>query len=131
MDIVKFEDENASLEHTYYVKPFIKELSDLFNKSKGELKKYQSYLLGCLKILENSNIRLAQTPFELLNCDGYNLYRIKSPSKKKNVRVIYIYEYDDNGTDNIILLCAFEEKNRSDYQNNIKKAIKRIKEIGG
>ena len=83
------------------------------------------YLLSKIQILERSNIHNTEPPFEHLSDDRADLYRIKSKSKRKNVRVIYFYRKDDS----IVLLCAFEEKSKSDYTNSISTAIKRIKEI--
>lgn len=130
MDVIKFEIPDNTLERTYYAEPFPKELQKLFGKSKVEHQKYLIYLVDCLKNLERSNERLTESPYELLNVDNYEIYRIKSKSKRKNVRVLYIYVPND-GQDNIILLCAFQEQNDSNYKNNIRIAKQRIKEIGG
>ncbi len=130
MDIIKFETPDNTLERTYYVAPFPKELKSLYGKSKIQYQEYERYLLECLITLERSNTRLNEEPFEHLSIDNYDIYRIKSKSKKKNTRVLYIYVPDDE-QDNIVLLCAFQEQNNSDYKNNIAKAKKRIKEIGG
>lgn len=130
MDVIKFEIPNNTLERTYYAEPFPKELKKLFGKSKIEHQEYMIYLANCLKDLERSSKRLTEPPYELLTVDNYEIYRIKSKSKKKNVRVLYIYVPND-GQDNIVLLCAFQEQNDSDYKNNIRIAKQRIKEIGG
>ncbi len=127
MDIIKYIDPLGELERIYYIEPFEKELQSLFKKSITEYKTYQKYLLSCLNVLDKSEEHLKTKPFEHLVVDGYEMYRIKSKSKKKNIRVIYFYTYNDD----IYLLCAFEEKNKSDYNNNIQKAKKRIKYING
>lgn len=91
MDVIKFEIPDNTLERTYYAEPFPKELQKLFGKSKVEHQKYLIYLVDCLKNLERSNERLTESPYELLTVDNYKIYRIKSKSKRKNVRVLYIY----------------------------------------
>ena len=85
-------------------------------------KRYQEKLLQSLAVLEDhmeQAIKLAQ--FEKLS--GFDdLYCIRYPNAKKNVRVIYTI-YDDS----IILLLAFLEKKDSDYQRAIENAKKRLK----
>ncbi len=53
------------------------------------------------------------------------LYSIRHPESKKNVRVIYTLVEDSV----VILLVAFLEKNDGDYQNAINLAKKRLQWI--
>lgn len=122
MDKIKLQDPQGELERVYYLKPFEKELLSIFGKSKAEYKSYMKYLIKCLNVLDKTSEHLSAEPFEHLEVDGYDIYRIKSKSKKNNIRVIYFYTQKEN----IVLLCAFQEKNESDYHNNIKKAKSRI-----
>lgn len=123
MEIIKLQDPQGELERIYYLEPFEKELQSLFGKSKTEYSHYMKYLIECLTVLDKTPAHLSTPPFEHLKVDGYDLYRIKSKSNKNNVRVIYLYTYDED----IVLLCAFQEENKSDYHNNINKAKSRIK----
>ena len=107
------------------VPQFAKELQKLYGKSKKDLDEYKIYLIKNFQIAEWSDQHLDEDPFELLHDSRVELYSLKSQSKRKNVRVLYFYRVNDT----IILLCAFEEKSKSDYQNEIKVAIDRIKEI--
>lgn len=122
MDVLKLNDPLGELERVYYLKPFEKELFSIFGKSKTEHNTYMKYLIKCLNVLDKTPEHLSTEPFEHLEVDGYDIYRIKSKSKKNNIRVIYFYTQKEN----IVLLCAFQEKNESDYHNNLKKAKSRI-----
>lgn len=121
MDIIKIDE----LRKVYRVDVFDKELKKLFNKSLNEYLEYTKYLLGRLRFLEECDYHPTKAPYEHLKVNGYDLYRIASKSHKKNVRVIYFYKENDD----IVLLAAFEEKNKSDYNNNINNAINRLKDI--
>lgn len=84
-------------------------------------KRYQQKLIEDLAVLEQEKekaIDLQQ--FEKLNGVA-NLYSIRHPETRKNVRVIYTIE---DGV--IILLTAFLEKNNGDYQRAINTAQKRL-----
>ena len=112
-------------QRVFMVPQFEGELKKLFGKSKKELDNYKFYLLSKLQFIDQTDQHFSDYPFEHLHDDRADLFRIRSKSNKKNVRVIYYYRIDES----IILLCAFEEKSPSDYQNNITIALKRIKEI--
>ncbi len=109
------------------VPQFEGEIRKLFGKSKKDMQEYLVYLASQMKIVEDSKGHPSEYPFEHLKDDHADLYRIKSKSKRKNVRVIYYYQTDDT----IVLLCAFEEKSHSDYTNNIEIAKRRIKSLEG
>ena len=102
-----------------------KEIKNLFGKSTKDYKDYLLYLASQLKIVEDASDHLTEYPFEQLKTKGADLFRIKSKSKRKNARVIYCYWKDDK----IVLLCAFEEKSSSDYENSIRVAIDRFKHL--
>ena len=78
-----------------------------------------------LQILDKAKGHPLTPPFEHLSGCSENLYRVRSKSNKKNVRVIYFYSTGDN----IILLYAFEEKSSHDYNNSINVATNRIKSL--
>jgi len=85
-------------------------------------KRYQKKLIADLVVLEQEMVQAIEMPQyeKLIGSD--NLYCIRHPETKKNVRIIYtIYE----GV--IILLVAFLEKNEGDYQRAITIANKRLK----
>ncbi len=114
-----------NLKRVFSVPQIDKELEKLFGKSKKDLYDFIEYMLAQFQILEWADRRLDKKPFEhLRNCNA-DLYRLRSPSNSKNVRILYYYREDET----IVLLCAFEERSNVDYQNNIKFAISRIKEI--
>lgn len=122
--IIKKFDINQ-LKRVFYVNTFEKDLKKQFAKSNAELTEYYKYLLANLTVLDEAATPPTEGNFEKLTLDNYNIYRLKSPSKRKNVRVLYFYLENDN----IILLSAFQEKNKSDYKNNINKAVETIKNI--
>jgi mRNA-degrading endonuclease RelE of RelBE toxin-antitoxin system len=84
--------------------------------------RYQKKLIQDLAVLDMEKERavdLAQ--YEKLSGED-NLYSIRHPESKKNVRIIYTI------MDNVvILLIAFLEKNDGDYQKAKNTAKKRIK----
>ena len=83
--------------------------------------RYQKKLIEDLAVLEQEKERAIELPqYEKLSGED-NLYSIRHPESKKNVRVIYtIWE----GT--VILLAAFLEKNDGDYQRAIRTAKSRL-----
>jgi mRNA-degrading endonuclease RelE of RelBE toxin-antitoxin system len=85
-------------------------------------KRYQKKLIQDLAVLDEEKERAIDfAQFEKLS-DEENLYSIRHPETKKNVRVIYTI------VDNVVvLLVAFLEKKDSDYQNAINTAKYRIK----
>lgn len=72
MEILKY----SEFRRVYRVDVFDKELKKLFNKSGREYKEYLIYLIGRLRLLEDSNCRLTEDPFEKLTGTEYELYRI-------------------------------------------------------
>jgi phage-related protein len=85
-------------------------------------KRYQKKLIEDLAVLEQEGERAIELPqYEKLSGED-DLYSIRHPESKKNVRVLYTIWLG-----NVILLTAFLEKNDADYQRAIKKAKNRIK----
>ena len=101
-------------------KEFTKAVNELW-KEEPPMLRYQKKLLIDLAILEQERegaVDLAQ--FEKLSGTD-RLYSIRHPETPKNLRVIYtIYE------ESVILLCAFLEKNDSDYKRAIQRAQQRL-----
>jgi mRNA-degrading endonuclease RelE of RelBE toxin-antitoxin system len=88
--------------------------------------RYQKKLIQDLAVLDIEKERaidLAQ--FEKLAGED-NLYSIRHPESKKNLRILYTI---DDGA--VILLIAFLEKNDGDYQNAITTAKNRINFLEG
>lgn len=84
--------------------------------------RYQKKLLQDLAVLAQEKERAIRLPqFEKLVGED-NLYSIRHPETKKNVRIIYTIV---DGV--IVLLIAFLEKNDSDYQKAISIAKSRLK----
>ena len=113
------------LNRVYIIPQVETELKKLFGKSQKDLNNYKEYLISQLQIVERVDKHLDEFPFEHLKETHADLYRIRSKSKRKNVRVIYYYQIDEK----IVLLCAFEERSKADYDRAIALALKRIKEI--
>jgi mRNA-degrading endonuclease RelE of RelBE toxin-antitoxin system len=88
--------------------------------------RYQKKLIQDLSVLDMEKERaidLAQ--FEKLAGED-NLYSIRHPESKKNLRILYTIV---DGA--VILLIAFLEKNDGDYQNAITTAKNRINFLEG
>jgi mRNA-degrading endonuclease RelE of RelBE toxin-antitoxin system len=88
--------------------------------------RYQKKLIQDLAVLDIEKERaidLAQ--FEKLAGED-NIYSIRHPESKKNLRILYTI---DDGA--VILLIAFLEKNDGDYQNAITTAKNRINFLEG
>jgi mRNA-degrading endonuclease RelE of RelBE toxin-antitoxin system len=101
-------------------KEFAKSVNEMW-KDSPPWQRYQKRLIQDLAVLEQEKsaaIRLPQ--FEKL-ANEKDLYCIRHPETRKNVRVIYtIWEND------IILLVAFLEKTAGDYPKAIDNAKKRL-----
>lgn len=121
MDIVKRPD----FAHIYTVDVFEKELTKLFGKSDKERKAYLCELHDSLTVLDNANTPPTTGLFEHIPYKGVDLYRIKSKSKRKNVRVLYFWQ----SADYILLLSAFEEKQKGDYKTHLSVAYSRYKQL--
>lgn len=102
----------------YYLDVFEKELSKLTKQDP----KYANWLERKLEILERGATAATDgKQFEKLsNCELFSIRHVS----KQNERIIY-YIIDED--DSVILLCAFNERNKSDYRNAISKAIQRLK----
>lgn len=122
MEVIQLSKFNRIYMLDVVKKEFEKICSELWKKDPPYLK-YQDRLIGDLMILDKegkSAVKLAN--FEKLvntNCD---LYSINHKHKDKNMRYLYAF-YEEN----IILLTAFNEKDKSDYDKGIKRAKARYK----
>ena len=120
MEIVKLED----YKNIYAVDPLADEYKSLFGKSYTEYKNCLEKLKTNLSILDHEGLKKALTYQQFEKVEGEDLYSIRYVSKS-NPRVIFAYVVEGS----IILLAAFKEKKKSDYQNAINKAKDRIKEL--
>lgn len=85
--------------------------------------RYQKKLIEDLAVLDDQMQCAINLPqFEKISEEN-NLYSIRHPESKKNIRILYTIV--ENNT--VILLVAFLEKNISDYKNAINRAKQRIK----
>lgn len=120
--------KDVSYKRIYFLDGFWDEYRSLFKKSKNDFEFYVNHLNSNLYFLDNvATMNLAiQTPnFEKLS--NYSLYSIRHISKL-NPRVIFYYHIDDiDNPGQIILLTAFLEKRKSDYEKAIKKANSIVK----
>lgn len=123
MEIVK----NAMFSKVYEVDCFKKEFKEM-TKEKFSIsppfQRYQKWLIGSLTILEEQGLEVLKLKnFEQLENVKPNIYSIRYPNSKINPRVLYVYLKEGE----ILLLAAFKEKNKSDYNRNIKMAQQRLK----
>ena len=118
MHIIKI----AGYNRIYAVDVFDKEYRALFGKNLKDYAVCSTKLNANLEILDSSTIEEAlsyQQIEKLKNCSGLYAIRYKS---KLNPRVILAINFDSN----IILLTAFKEKSKSDYNNAIARANERM-----
>lgn len=101
---------------------FEDELNKLFSKSIPEKKNYLKFLYAELHKIVNRRETIQRE--EPINYKDITLYSIRKRAQK-NTRVLYFYMKDDN----IILLTAFDEKNKSDYDNANERAYRRLKNL--
>ena len=105
-------------------KEFTKAVSEQW-KNNPPWQRYQKKLMQDLAVLDIEKERAIDMPqYEKLSGEK-ELYSIRHPESKKNVRVIYTLVEDSV----VILLVAFLEKNDGDYQNAINLAKKRLQWI--
>ena len=103
-------------------KEFIKAVNEKW-KTNPPWQRYQKKLMQDLAVLDIEKERAIDFPqYEKLR-DEDNLYSIRHPKTKKNVRVLYTIA--DGSI--VILLVAFLEKNDGDYDNAISVAKRRLK----
>lgn len=122
MEIIKLKDYN----NIYAVDSFYSEYQSLFGKSKGSYDKYLKKLRFNLSILDKELKKAIQyQQFEQL--ENSNLYSIRHVSVL-NPRVVYVY-IDNDGK--VILLSAFKEKSKSDYDRGMNQAKQRLKQLEG
>lgn len=122
MEIIKFKGYN----NIYAVDSFYSEYQSLFGKSKGSYDKYLKKLRFNLSILDKELKKAIQyQQFEQL--ENSNLYSIRHVSVL-NPRVVYAY-IDNDGK--VILLSAFKEKSKADYDRGMSQAKQRLKQLEG
>ena len=116
LEIIKLDD----FDRIVYLDSFQKELQKLYSKSQDEYKKYLNFLYSELHKIDNRSDTINRE--EPIIYNGIPLYSIRK-KMKKNTRVLYYYMKDNR----VILLTAFDEKNRSDYETGKAKAYNRLK----
>ena len=114
----------AGITSTYIISNVKKEFRKAVEEPWKEVppwQRYQKKLIEDLAVLEQEKEKAIDLPqYEKLSGED-DLYSIRHPESKKNVRVIYtIWE------EHVILLYAFLEKNDGDYQRAIRTAKKRL-----
>lgn len=108
------------LDNIYYLDIFEKELSNLIKKDR----EYANWLDKKLKILEKG-AKAATDGKRFEHLKNTELFCIRHVSKQNERVIYYIIDEDDS----VILLCAFQERNKSDYRNAISAASRRLKEL--
>lgn len=123
MDIV----QNSMFSNVYEVDCFQKEFRSMTKEKLSidpPFPRYQKWLIGSLKVLEEYGeeaVRLKN--FEQLENVTPKLFSIRYPNSVLNPRVLYTYLEDGE----ILLLAAFKEKSKKDYNRNIKLALNRLR----
>lgn len=103
-------------------KEFTKAVSECW-KEESPWQRYQKKLIQDLAVLDEEKEGAIDLPqYEKLSGED-NLYCIRHPETKKNVRVMYTIVEEGF----VILLTAFLEKNAGDYQRAIRVAKARMK----
>lgn len=102
---------------------FEDELISLFKNSKNQLKSYKKFLMANLYSLEN--VDDLSKACEKVKGGKHKIYSIHK-SMAKNTRVLYFCTCGNR----IVLLTAFDEKNKNDYNKAISRAEGRIKILG-
>lgn len=120
MEIVKL----TGYTNIYAVDPFQEEYRSLFGKSRTEYIHCLKKLETNLRILDQAGLQQALTYIQFEKLENEDLYSIRYVGKS-NPRVIFASVVKGR----IILLSAFKEKRDSDYQNAIRKAKERRKEL--
>jgi len=111
----------------YQAECFPDEFSAMMGKNKGEQSRYLRWLYTWLAVLDREGMKaLDLSQFEYLR-DTANprLFAIRHPHSQINERYIYIYEDGESA----ILLTAFMEKSKHDYDYAITRAKNILKEL--
>lgn len=123
MDIV----QNLMFSSVYEVDCFQKEFRSMTNEKLSfnpPFPRYQKWLVRSLAVLEEYGVEAVRLQnFEQLENVTPKLFSIRYPKSKLNPRVLYTYLEDGE----ILLLAAFKEKSKKDYDRNVKLALSRLK----
>lgn len=115
--------------HIYEVDVLETEFKKLFNKSKKDYEKCHDKLLSSLSFLDHAKTPPMNEPFEPIRYRSKNkditFYRIKIKTNTNNIRVLYFW----CDSEHIVLLAAFKEKAKSDYEENKALAYRRGNEL--
>lgn len=119
-----------SIQKTDYIKVhlnFDDELKQLLERSgyKNDFIKKFRFALKYLEKLKSQCVHNSNLFEKLRNEDGLYSMRLFG---QKNIRILFVF-LNINGRDKAILLCAFEEKEPSDYRKPTKQAHQRRNEI--
>jgi len=104
------------------ISEFEKEFKDILKKHKRDAKKLSEGFAHLLVVLSKQGERALIDPHFKKLKGSENLYRMAISRKRLNIRVIFAFHEDE-----IVLLSAFEEKKKSDYELFVEKAKKRYK----
>lgn len=123
MGINRYEDFKNIFAHGSFKKEFL----ETFKRNEKSIQKEKIWLNKNLEILDQHiDCNLTCDNFCKLKGTGkFDVYKIKH-NNHFNVRYLYFIVANE---DIAILLTAFRETNKSDYDINIRKAIDRIKQI--
>ena len=104
----------------YQAECFPDEVIDMFGKNTGEMRRYFKWLYAWLHILDVEGLNaMNYEQFEhLKDTEKPHLYAIRHPHSIINERYIYVYLDDESA----VLLTAFMEKDKKDYNAAIKRA---------
>lgn len=118
--------EIEGCEEIYMISSVKKEFSKAVSenwKDNPPWQRYQKKLIGDLVVLQADKEKAIElASFEKVDGED-NLYSIRHPEGKKNVRVLYSITDDRE----IVLLTAFLENNTNDYKLAIRRAKVRMK----
>ncbi len=120
MDIIRLSDFKRIYQVTAYQKELTKVLNGFGDSD------FISWYLTQLRLLDDTEINFISEFERRFEYFGDGLYGITYRHKKKNIRILFTIS---KAKQIVILLCPFDEKNKSDYKKNFEKAKKRIKEI--
>lgn len=118
MQLCKLDEFNR----VYFLDSFQSDLDKLYKKNQKEKKEYMFFLFAQLSKIEHRNENIKHV--EPIEYKDVTFHCIRKKTKK-NTRVLYYY-LDDN---KIVLLTAFNEKNKSDYDRGKELAYNRLKKI--
>lgn len=120
MEIIKL----SGYKNIYATERFSSEYAALFGKSRDAYSQHLKKLRINLAILDKE-LRQAIIYQQFEQLEGTELYAIRHVSKI-NPRVVFVYT---EAHDRIVLLSAFKEKSRADYDRALEQARQRLRQL--